>query len=79
MQTLPDIFSWVEIIGIQGSTVASKEAPTYCNMIIVNQWMNEKAERISPRDTYFWIRKKGGEPLAVDAHTVPDDLVICER
>ncbi len=41
--------------------------------------MNEKAERISPRDTYFWIRKKGGEPLAVDAHTVPDDLVICER
>jgi hypothetical protein len=41
--------------------------------------MNERAERISPGDTYFWIGKKGGEPLAVDAHTVPDDLVICER
>ncbi len=41
--------------------------------------MNERAKSISPGDTNFWIGKKGGEPLAVDAHTIADDLVICER
>ena len=38
-----------------------------------------RPKMVPPGYTYFGIGKKGGEPLAVDADTVPDDLVVCER